>query len=50
MSLGPDYGTLQINGFFKYGAGLGKDKITYMEKTKGIYRDGNPALIKESAR
>jgi hypothetical protein len=49
MSLGPDYGALQINGYFKYEAGLSKDKITYLEKSKGIYRDGNAAIIKEGA-
>ena len=50
MSLGPDYGALQINGYFKYEDGLSKDKITYLEKSKGIYRDGNAEIIKEGAK
>ena len=41
MSLGPDYGLLQINGMFKFGPGLAKDKITYMDHTQSWYRDGN---------
>jgi len=43
MSLGPDYGMMQINGMFKFGPGLSRDKITYMDHTQAMYRDGNLA-------
>ena len=43
MSLGPDYGMMQINGMFKFGPGLSKEKITYMDKTQAMYKDGNLA-------
>jgi hypothetical protein len=33
MSLGPDYGIMQINGFFKFGPGLSREKINIMDKT-----------------
>ena len=45
MSLGPDYGIMQINGMFKFGPGLAKEKITYMDKTQAIYRDGDLAVF-----
>jgi hypothetical protein len=43
MSLGPDYGILQINGMIKFGPGLAKEKMTYMDHTQSWYRDGNLA-------
>ena len=42
MSLGPDYGLMQINDFFKFGPGLSKEKITFMDKYVEMYRDGKP--------
>lgn len=41
MSLGPDYGIMQLNGMFKFGPGVAKEKITFMDKTQAIYRDGS---------
>lgn len=50
MSLGPDYGIMQLNGMFKYGPGLAQDKITYMNHTSAIYKDGNFAVFEESVK
>jgi hypothetical protein len=50
MSLGPDYGVMQINGMFKFGPGLAKEKINFMDKTQAIYRDGNIAVFNESVK
>lgn len=48
MSLGPDYGIMQLNGMFKFGPGVAKEKITFMDKTQAIYRDGNIAVFNET--
>ncbi len=48
MSLGPDYGIMQLNGLLKFGPGVAKEKITFMDKTQATYRDGNIAIFQET--
>ena len=50
MSLGPDYGMMQINGMFKHGPGLSREKITYMDKTQAMYRDGDLPEFKKTVK
>jgi len=50
MSLGPDFGMMQVNGMFKSGPGLSRDKITYMDKNQAMYRDGNLPEFKKTVK
>jgi hypothetical protein len=44
ISLGPDYGILSINGMFKHGPGISRDKYKYMENARQVYSLGNLAV------